>query len=129
MQIRPHHLLCMGSFVGKGYSDEFTENMCRVITALENGENIILVNGADDICRACPFNNNGICKDKEKVDRYDKAVMDALSLEYGGLYAYGDIGNEVINKICRKDKLSVICGDCEWSELCGRIYQNKLQKF
>ena len=112
----------MGNFTGKGYSEEFTKNMSRVITALESGENIILVNGEDDICRACPYNTNGVCKDNEKVNRYDSAVKDALSLEYGKEYNYNDLCKTKID-------ITEICGDCEWSELCGQIYQNKLKKF
>lgn len=121
MKIRPHHLLCMGNFVGKGYSEEFTANMRRVMTSLENGESLILVNGADDICRACPFNTSGICKDEEKVMRYDTAAKSALSLEYGREYVYNEISEAVTEKIYKAGKLSDICGDCEWFELCNSV--------
>lgn len=119
----------MGNFVGKGYSEKFTVNMRRIITSLENGENLILVNGADDICRACPYSSAGVCRDEEKVRRYDSAVCDVLLLEYGKEYVYNDLKNNVMDRVCRTEKLSEICGDCEWSELCGQIYQNKLKKF
>lgn len=81
----------MGNFVGKGYSKEFTENMTCVIKALESGEYLVLTNGADDICRACPYNTNGICKDEEKVNRYDSAAKNVLSLEYSKEYTYNDL--------------------------------------
>ena len=118
IKLRPHHILCIRHYEGKGYSEEFTANMRRVISALEGGENIILVNGADDICRACPYNKNGTCKDEDKVRRYDSAAKDELSLEYGKEYVYNDLKNNVTDRIYRRDKLPEICGDCEWAEIC-----------
>ncbi|MCI1209515.1 MAG: hypothetical protein LKF96_08745 [Treponema sp.] len=36
-EIRPHHLLCMKQFGGKGYSVPFTENMKRIRSAVQAG--------------------------------------------------------------------------------------------
>ena len=114
MQIRPHHLLCMARFVGKGYSEEFVLNMKSVISALNSGEKFELTNGSDDICKACPFNLSGVCKDEEKVVRYDSAAKAALALDYKEKYSYKDL--------CITDAdIKEICSDCEWAELCAKI--------
>lgn len=34
VRLRPHHLLCMQTFVGNGYSEAFVENMKQVLARL-----------------------------------------------------------------------------------------------
>ncbi len=50
VRLRGHHLLCMLTFVGKGYSPAFVENYDRIAGRLSEGEDILLVDGPDDIC-------------------------------------------------------------------------------
>ena len=115
----------MGNFVGKGYSEEFTVNMSRVIAALHGGEKLVLTDGADDICTACPFNNDGVCKDIEKVNRYDASAKNVLELEYGKEYNYSKSRTAVNDNIYKTGKLSDICGNCEWFELCTDVILSK----
>lgn len=125
MQIRPHHLLCIGNFVGEGYSEDFTQNMKNIVSALNSGESFVLTDKSDDICKKCPFDNVGICKTEEKVRRYDNAAKDALNVEYGKKYKYADIKQMISEQIYSKGKRSDICGDCEWADLCNEIEQKK----
>ena len=113
----------MGKFKGKGYSKEFVINMKRVISSLEKGEKFTLTDGADDICKACPYNTDGVCKDIEKVKLYDKKTKDALELEYGKEYVYTTIKDTVNMRIYGKGKLKDICSDCEWAEICSDFIQ------
>lgn len=52
MRLRPHHLLCLLTYVGKGYSRDFTDNMDQVAQRLAAGEALELVEGPDAICAA-----------------------------------------------------------------------------
>lgn len=54
--LRPHHLLCLQTFVCHGYSPEFTEHMTYVKSLLEDDPHalIALVSGPDDLCGHCP---------------------------------------------------------------------------
>lgn len=52
MRLRPHHLLCLLTYVGKGYSRAFTDNMDAVAQRLAAGEALELVEGPDAICAA-----------------------------------------------------------------------------
>ena len=92
--------------------------MSRVISALESGKPFTLTAAADDICKACPYNTEGVCKDIEKVSRYDKAVKALFELEYGREYKYGDTAEKVKARVYSQNKLKEICGDCEWAEIC-----------
>ncbi len=96
LKIRPHHLNCMPWFIGKGYSDDFCENMQKIKARIENGEPYTLVYEADDICALCPNLINGVCKDNDKVLRYDRLSVDETDI-------------------------SKICPDCQWYEICSRF--------
>ena len=63
-----------------------------------NGEAYEIVSEADDVCRFCPNLINGVCRDNEKVCRFD-----TLTEKFGT----GDI--------------SKICADCQWYAICKKI--------
>jgi uncharacterized protein len=62
VRLRPHHLLCMLSYAGRGYSPAFVANFDAVVRRLEAGEEIVVVSGADDIC--IPL----LCEDRAHCD-------------------------------------------------------------
>ena len=54
--LRPHHLLCLQSFVGHGYSEEFVQQMSVVKQQLTDSPDtpVKIVQGADMLCLHCP---------------------------------------------------------------------------
>lgn len=124
IKIRPHHLLCMNLFSGKGYSDEFVYNMGRIIDRLSSGRalNITLVSGNDEICARCPnLAADGICRLGDgDVLRRDRDVLAILSLQDGGVYPYGDIIGKIKRSITR-ETFNACCVSCRWhkSGLCS----------
>lgn len=101
MRIRYHHLMCIPSFKGEGYSKKFCENLAKIKEAFESGD-YSLVDGCDDVCKACPNNICGRCIDERKVSRYDALVKEAIDK------------NEAFSP---KD----ICTDCKWYYICKEI--------
>jgi len=101
MKIRYHHLMCTERFRGNGYSKEFCDNMTEIIKSIKEN-NYELVDCCDDICKVCPNNIGGRCKDEEKVSKYDNAVKAALKKGITPL---------------PKD----ICSDCQWYYICKNI--------
>ena len=101
MKIRYHHLMCIPRYKGEGYSREFCENLERVKASIE-AENVTYVDCCDDICLFCPNNENGICKENEKVSRYDALVKE---------------------KVLKDEELlpKEICSDCCWFDICREI--------
>ena len=51
VSLRPHHLLCMLTYLGNGYTADFVGNYNRIVKRLNKGEPIRLVGGPDDICQ------------------------------------------------------------------------------
>ena len=86
MRLRVHHLLCSALYAGKGYSEEFCENMQKVVRRLwgEPGrkgieEELKLIAEPDEICTACPnLSDNGCELDDNRVVSKDEALLFVL---------------------------------------------------
>ena len=60
--LRPHHGMCIAFFKGKGYSEEFTAHMKKIISEVEHNPLVRLCVYTDELCSKCPHNVNGICE-------------------------------------------------------------------
>ena len=115
MKLRPHHLLCTQGYSGKGYSEEFVENMTAITNLLRSGVDttVDLVFSTDDICTKCPMMlDEDLCEDNEKVKGMDQKVIDYFSLEEKS-YIYQDITRE-INAKMTTSMMDDICSECSW---------------
>ena len=118
MKLRPHHLLCTQSYVGKGYRDDFIENMNAITARLRNepGVMVEIVTSTDDICAKCPLMlGEDLCKTNDKVKRMDSKVMEHFGVGEGD-YVYQDIAREIAAKIT-PDIMGDICGGCRWLDI------------
>ena len=59
MKLRGHHLVCLHFFTGEGYTKEFIDNLNRILKKAEAGEEIEVINSADDVCIKCPYFKGG----------------------------------------------------------------------
>ena len=115
MRLRPHHLLCTQGYSGKGYSDDFVENMTDITNRLrsEPGVAIRIVFSTDDICAKCPqMLGEDHCQDNSKVKIIDKKLVDYFGLEEKE-YNYQDVVAE-INAKMTEAMMNDICYDCSW---------------
>lgn len=120
IEIRPHHGLCAEFFVGKGYSEEFTENMAATLKVLsENNPKIVPKKDTDLICGHCPNNVCGNCASSEKVLRYDKRVLELCGIAEGTALFWEEYRRLLREKIIGAGRLREICGDCQWFPICG----------
>ena len=118
MKLRPHHLLCTQSYVGKGYGDDFTQNMDAITARLRNEPGLVVEIAAstDDICAKCPLMlGEDLCKTNEKVKGMDAKVMRYFGVEEKE-YVYRDIVREIAGKI-NADIMEDICGGCQWFDV------------
>ena len=120
IEIRPHHGLCAEFFQGKGYSEEFTENMTAVLKMLaENDPQVVPKADTDLICGHCPNNNGNCCTSEEKVLRYDKKVLELCGIAEGISLSWEDYRRLLREKIIGAGIIREVCGDCQWAEYCG----------
>lgn len=117
-RIRAHHGMCLAFFQGKGYSDAFTQSMASTKLALMQNPQVCVVDQLDDICTACPNQNHGVCTDQEKVDEFDRQVLQRCGLEAGTTMLYLQFQSLVYEKILIPGKREEICGNCQWNDLC-----------
>lgn len=118
-KLRPHHGLCTYFFKGKGYSNDFVENMTFVTEQLMKNPMIELIKGNDIICSCCPNNNETKKTCFEKASRYDKAVLEVCNLSFGDNLPFEDFQEKIKQNILKNGKLSTICGDCQWFSICN----------
>ena len=119
LHLRPHHLLCLQAFFGRGYSEEFVEHMTLVKRQLAADPltPITLVNGADDLCAHCPNCVGGQCT-SEKPALFDRLVekkLAVLSRCRETVPVLEGIPNELR---ITENLLAACCPECEWKDLC-----------
>ena len=115
MKLRPHHLMCIQSYVGKGYDEDFVKVMDKITYELRNNKEYLIniVFSTDDICVACPnMLDINLCKTNEKVNNIDSKVIKYFNLEEKE-YIYKDIVNYIENNITL-EIMDDICKECEW---------------
>ena len=117
--IRPHHMLCLQFFEGKGYSDEFVDNMMCVRQRLEQeNPTVNIVEETDDICSDCPNCIGGKCKDEESVKGHDARVYEQVIHEVGKCASWKDITDAIQKNIIKAGKVREVCVQCQWSDIC-----------
>jgi len=109
INLRPHHILCLSLFEGKGYNEEFTANIRKI---LDNFQNLEIVSCADDVCVCCPNNIHGECSlGEDDVRNKDRNACRGLNLEIG------EISVESINHklvMLTKTDFETCCSTCRW---------------
>ncbi len=115
MKLRPHHLLCLISYSGRGYSEEFIRAMNEAQKAYLGGETVELVDGMDLVCLDCPHcGRGGACTKTAgaQPDDLDRRAREMLGLtESGTTTIY-----EVIHALSSRapDELRGACRNCSW---------------
>ena len=150
IRLRPHHLLCLQTFVGHGYSPDFTKHMTYVKSLLTADPNtaITLVAGPDDLCGHCPNCVDGSCT-SPKPAVFDHLVGQKLHLKEEHVTEKSTLVHSIaasdsstsaaasdspisINGIpsslrMSEQLLAECCPDCEWKELCVEVCRTTLR--
>jgi hypothetical protein len=105
----------MKAFIGRGYSNDFTNNMTDIILNLKKNknQNIKITANLDSVCSKCPNNiENKFCITDEEVLQMDKKVMKHFNI-IEGVYEYEKIENLIYNNI-NEDIIADVCQNCSW---------------
>ena len=112
--IRPHHLLCLQFFEGKGYSGEFVKHMAEIQEQLLQKNPVINI----DICKNCPNNEHGQCSKEASVSGNDKRTYEMIKSSLKEEQTWKDLTQLVYRNIIDKNKLKQVCDVCRWSDIC-----------
>ncbi|MCX8292996.1 DUF1284 domain-containing protein [Phyllobacterium sp. 0TCS1.6A] len=126
VRLRPHHLLCMLTYVGKGYSEAFVDNYDRIIARLSAGEDVLICEGPDDVCGPLLVSADAHCR-RESVTVRDRNALREVGLLQGRPLAVGDTMRldagllAAFRDAFAKGATRSACGGCEWADLCSRV--------
>ena len=127
VRLRPHHLLCLLSYSGRGYSPAFSANMTRIAGRLGAGERIEIVEGPDDICAPLLNEADPHCRRAGAAERDRMAARDLGRLPgapaarpgAGLVFAPGLVRR--LRAAFASGRIRTACAGCEWIDLCGAI--------
>lgn len=119
-KIRPHHILCLNNFIGKGYSNEFSANMACVKKTLESDitARVIIAKGCDDICCLCPHRIGTKCETDDKTKGFDEKALQVLDICENNSYSWKELCDKFYKKIVLQDRLNDVCNNCSWKKIC-----------
>lgn len=132
ISIRPHHLLCMLTYLGKGYTPQFVVNYDKIVERINSGEAINIVNGPDDICKPMLPEADCHCHNENVLGR-DAHALSQIVPVIGEDVRAGHIlhlSPERISKLrsrFRKGTLRAACSGCQWQEFCTSIAENNFR--
>ncbi|NHB88139.1 DUF1284 domain-containing protein [Photorhabdus tasmaniensis] len=125
ISLRGHHLLCILTYAGNGYSPGFIENYNKIISRIQN-EDILIVEGPDDICAPLLGEDDPHCLGKSVIIR-DSHALEAVGALMGRPVEVGHTLrlDETYLKQARwafnRRIVRAACVGCEWEQLCTRI--------
>ena len=126
VRLRAHHLLCLLSYVGKGYSPAFTANYDKVAKRLAGGEDVLVVSGPDDICAPLLEEPEPHCLRESAAGRDRLAARDVGNLLGRPIAAGALLSLDPARLAAMRQAFSVgrtreACRGCEWSDLCDTV--------
>jgi hypothetical protein len=121
VRLRHHHLFCTRTFGGRGYDYRFVANMEDVVSKLRSPDGLVvrLSASCDDICSQCPNAVRGLCKDRDSVLEKDRSAALFLSLPDEAVLPAMPLLELVEDRLRGLDDIRLVCGECEWAELCN----------
>ena len=120
VNLRTHHLVCLQSFIGKGYNDVFVANVFRILGYLKkykDKKSIVVDNKVDVLCMYCPNNSGFKCNEELRIKILDEKFSTILQSSEGEIFSMQEITKKIANNLSEKD-FSEICGNCCWVTIC-----------
>ncbi|GLQ10786.1 (2Fe-2S) ferredoxin [Devosia yakushimensis] len=126
VKLRAHHLLCMLTYVGRGYTPAFTANYDIIIARLGAGETIELVAGPDDVCAPLlatgqPHCHNDSVIERDRLARLAVADLLAPHIDLTGPFHLNTTMLASLRGAFSTGQIRPACAGCEWSELCDNV--------
>jgi len=129
VKLRAHHLLCILTFVGEGYSPAFIANERRVIERIAAGDTVRIVPGPDDICAGVDSEGRDPHCLRGSVARRDHEARVSLANRFPALTPAFNGADVVIDEATigamqrafADGTIRASCLGCPWDELCTSV--------
>lgn len=130
IELRAHHLLCILTFAGKGYSPEFVARFHSVVRALDQGAPIRIIAGPDDLC-ACVIAEEAEphCHRASVMVRDARAARDVgeklgIVIGPGSVLSFDKETIALMRSWFRSGSTRGACVDCPWDEFCTELAED-----
>ncbi|MFC6487661.1 DUF1284 domain-containing protein [Nitratireductor sp. GCM10026969] len=126
VRLRAHHLLCLLTYVGEGYSRAFTANYDVIAKRIAAGEDIRIVAGPDDICAPLLGGPQPHCH-RESVRKRDRLAAEAVAallrrpIVPGVLLKLEKADRQRMRTAFAAGQIRAACKGCQWHALCSEI--------
>ena len=132
VRLRGHHLLCILPYVGKGYTQAFVDHFDALVGRLNAGEEIVIVEGPDDICASMHDKNGPTCESgehclKPRAAQRDRTALTAVataldcSLETRSTLHLTPDQYTHLRRLFTEGALREACQGCEWHAFCTTV--------
>ena len=114
VSIRPHHLLCMLTYLGKGYTPAFVDNYSAIVQRLNDGE------------PGCHCRNESV-RHRDRTATADIAQALGRQLESGKSFVLDRQVLSLLREAFAMGTIRKACEGCEWQILCSKIARNEFR--
>lgn len=132
LKIRPHHLLCLLTYLGKGYTPAFVANYDRIVERLNAKDDVELIWAPDDICQpmlgetACHCHNESVLERDQAAAQEIGMLLGGAALSPGAIeLSAADIAR--LRRAFSDGTIRTACTGCEWQDLCSSIARSGFQ--
>ncbi len=130
IRLRPHHFLCILTYVGKGYTKRFTRGFDQVVREMKRGRPVVLVEGPDDICIGLvggQFQKHCYSKDVQNRDRGARADLRTRLREARLAGPMTPARVRRLREAYARNDIRTGCAACGWKKLCDRVVAREFE--
>ena len=125
VRLRAHHLLCVLTFAGEGYSPAFVANLAGIVARIGAGEPVELIDGPDDVCAPLAGTDDVHCHEPS-VRRRDREALRQIAAADPPLSGARPLvfsGNAIalLREQFAAGTIRRACAGCSWFDLCTTI--------
>jgi len=129
VHLRAHHLLCMLTYSGKGYSKAFVHNFDRLVQRIGAGEAIELLAGPDDVCAPIAGNAEEHCHcasviERDRLAGSDLAPLVGVALAPGASLVLTAPLLARLRAAFATGRIRRACEGCPWHAMCTEVAKN-----
>jgi len=126
VRLRAHHLLCMLTYAGDGYSRAFTANFDAIVERIAAGEDILIVAGPDDLCAPLLFTPDPHClrdsvRERDRLAARDLGKLLDMDLSAECRVTVGKPELRQMREAFASGETREACQGCEWHGLCTAV--------
>lgn len=126
IRLRAHHLLCMLTYSGDGYSRAFTANFDAIVQRIGAGEDVRIVAGPDDVCAPLLREPDPHClrdsvQARDALAARDLGSLLGVEIIEGAHLTLGPAQLQYMREAFVSGKARAACQGCEWHSLCTGV--------